>query len=190
MPRPRLAVAWLSIMIATPTTFVAAQQSDYAITPFVSFLAATGKTPLAGVDLTLSGNPDMAIRMSGRTAFRTTSASGLDAGPRMPRWGLDADIAMPLTGRPFGASRGPATFGFVGFGLAATDSVAVRAVRKNWSYGLGAAVPLGSVVELFADSRWRMQQFVLPTANPHPTRERELRFGLSFHFGGNTARRF
>src|SRR5204863_6339153 len=176
----------LSVLIATPTTFVAAQQSDYAITPFVSFLAATGKTPLAGVDLTLSGNPEMAIRMSGRTAFRSVSADALEAAPRMPHWAFDTDIAMPLTGRPYGPSRGVATFGFLGFGVAATDSAAARSVRKNWSYGAGTVVPLGSVVEMFADSRWRMQQFVLPTAKPHPTRERELRFGLAFHFGSGT----
>ena len=184
MPRIRFAAALLSITLATPTVFLAAQQSDYAITPFVSFLAATGKAPLAGADLTLSGNPDMAIRMSARTAFRSVSANALDAGPRMPRWGADADIAMPLSGRPFGRSRSVATFGFLGFGVAATDSAAVRAVRKNWSYGIGTTVPLGSVVELFADSRWRMQRFVLPTAKPRPTRERELRFGVSFHSRG------
>lgn len=180
MYRFRRTAAIVSLLVATPIVFVAAQRSDYAITPFVSFLAASGKTPLAGADLTLSGNPDMAIRMSGRTAFRTMSADALAAGARMPHWAFDTDIAMPLSGRPFGTSRGAATFGFLGFGVAATDSAASRTVRKNWSYGLGAVVPLGSVIELFADSRWRMQQFVLPTA--HPTRERELRFGLSFHW--------
>ena len=190
MPPIRLIAAALSIAVATPAAVLAAQQSDYSITPFVSFLAATGKTPLAGADLTLSGNPDMAIRISGRAAFRPVSADALDAGPRMPRWGVDADIAMPLSGKPFGTNRSVATFAFLGYGIAATDSAAVRATRKNWSYGVGGTVPLGSVVELFADSRWRMQQFVLPTAKPHPTRERELRFGLSFHFGGTAARRY
>jgi hypothetical protein len=180
MHRFRRTAACLSVLIATPTIFAAAQQSDYAITPFVSFLSATGKTPLAGIDLTLSGNPEMAIRMSGRTAFRTMSADALAAGPRMPHWAFDTDIAMPLSGRPFGTSRGVATFSFIGLGLAATDSAASRAVRKNWSYGLGAVVPLGSVIEMFGDSRWRIQKFVLPTA--HPTRERELRLGLSFHW--------
>src|SRR5947207_10686611 len=149
MNRFQSTAAYLAVLFATPTVFVAAQQSDYAITPFVSFLAATGKTPLAGVDLTLSGNPEMAIRMSGRTAFRSMSADALAAGPRMPHWAFDTDIAVPLTGRAFGTSRGVATFGFVGFGVAATDSAASRNVRKNWSYGAGAAVPLGSVVEMF-----------------------------------------
>jgi hypothetical protein len=183
MSRFRRTTACLSVLVATPTIIVNAQQSDYAITPFVSFLSATGKTPLAGVDLTLSGNPEMAIRMSGRAAFRTMSADALAAGPRMPHWAFDTDIAMPLSGRPFGKSRGAATFGFLGFGVAATDSAASRAVRKNWSYGFGAVVPLGSVTELFADSRWRMQKFVLPTAKPRPARDRELRFGVSFHWG-------
>jgi len=175
--------AYVAVLFATPG-FVASQQSDYAITPFASFLPATGKTPLAGVDLTLSGNPEMAIRTSWRTAFRSMSADALAAGPRMPHWAFDTDIAVPLTGRAFGISRGVATFGFLGFGVAATDSAGARNVRKNWSYGAGAAVPLGSVVEIFADSRWRMQQFVLPTANPHPVRERELRVGLGFHWRG------
>ena len=173
---------YFAVLVASPVVFVAAQQSDYAITPFVSFLTATGKTPLAGVDLTLSGNPEMAIRTSWRTAFRTMSADALAVGPRMPHWAFDTDIAVPMSGRAFGTSRGVATFGFVGFGVAATDSAATRSVRKNWSYGVGAAVPLGSAVELMGDSRWRMQQFVLPTANPHPTREREVRVGLAFHW--------
>jgi hypothetical protein len=183
MSRFRRTTACLSVLVATPTIIVNAQQSDYAITPFVSFLSATGKTPLAGVDLTLSGNPEMAVRMSGRAAFRTMSADALAAGPRMPHWAFDTDIAMPLSGRPFGKIRGAATFGFLGFGVAATDSAASRAVRKNWSYGFGAVVPLGSAIELFADSRWRMQKLVLPTAKPRPARDRELRFGVSFHWG-------
>jgi hypothetical protein len=183
MHRIRFAAAILSITMATPTIAVAAQQSDYSITPFVSFLAATGKTPLAGLDLTVSGNPDLAIRVSGRTALRNTYVGGFGVGTLMPPWGADLDIAVPLSGRPFGSKRSVSTFSFLGFGVAATDTAASRVVKKNWSYGVGTAIPLGSVVDIFADSRWRMQQFVLPTAKPRPTRARELRFGVTFHFG-------
>jgi hypothetical protein len=181
MHRIRFAAVVLSITMVNPTTFIAAQQSDYSITPFVSFLAATGKTPLAGIDLNLSGNPDLAMRFSGRTALRNTYAGSFGAGSLMPPWGVDFDIAAPLSGRPFGASRSISTFSFIGLGVAATDTATSRVVKKNWSYGLGTTIPLGSVVDIFADSRWRMQQFVLPTAHPRPTRARELRVGMTFH---------
>jgi hypothetical protein len=191
MPRFRLAAAplfILIILIATPAAFVAAQQSDYSVAPFESCLAASGKTPLAGLDLTVSGNPGLALRLSGRVALRKTYEGGFTTGSMIPPWGADVDMVAPLSGRPFGPNRSIATFGFLGLGAAATDSATSRSVRKNWSYGLGTSIPLGSVVEIFADSRWRIAKFVLPTA--HPTREKEVRFGMTFHFGGGTGRRY
>ena len=181
----RFAAALVAVMLVTPAALLAAQQSDYSITPFVSFLTATGRTPLAGLDLTISGNPGLALRLNGRSALRNTYAGGFGTGSVIPPWGADVDMAVPLSGRPFGASRSIATFGFLGLGAAATDSAESRFVKKNWSYGVGTAIPLGSVVDIFADSRWRMQQFVLPTAKPRPTRAKELRFGLTFHVGGS-----
>ena len=177
----RLAVC-LSTMLVAPAASLAAQQSDYSVSPFVSFLPATGRSPLGGLALTLSGAPGFAFRVSGRTALRNTYAGGFGSGTFLPPWGADADAMVPLSGRPFGAfNRSAATFVFVGFGVAGADSAGSRVASKNWSYGIGTILPLGSLADIFADSRWRMSRFVLPTASPRPVRTKELRFGLTFH---------
>lgn len=185
MHRIRRAAPLLFAVFVTPAASLAAQHSDVGITPFVSFLSATGRTPMAGLALTLAGNPGFAIRMSGRTALKNTYAGGFGAGSLIPPWGADADAMIPLSGRPFNSrNRSAATFVFIGIGTAGTDSGATRVATKNWSYGVGTALPLGSVVDIFADSRWRMLRFVLPTASPRPARRKEFRFGLTFHVGG------
>jgi hypothetical protein len=100
----------------------------------------------------------------------------------LPPWGADADVLIALGGRAFTAShRSPASFLFVGIGASGTDSLGSRVTTRSWSYGLGTTLPLGSIVDLFADSRWRMDRFVLPTATPKPERVKELRLGLALH---------
>ncbi|MFI5257734.1 MAG: hypothetical protein ACHQRK_10795 [Gemmatimonadales bacterium] len=174
----------LSLLAAAPLAPLAAQESDVVFGSFVSFLAPAGRTPLTGLSLTLSGTPGFGLRLNGRTALRNGDAASPGATTVMPPWGLDADAVFGLSGRPFGgAHRSVATVGFVGYGIAATDSGAVRTVARNWSYGIGTTIPLGRMVDLFADSRWRMTRFVLPTARPRPSRTKELRFGLALHVG-------
>jgi hypothetical protein len=93
----------------------------------------------------------------------------------------DVDAVFALTGRPLGSHRTAASYGFLGMGKSAMDTANARATNKNWSYGIGSMVPLGASLDLFAEWRWRMSKFVLPTARPRPTRSKEARFGLSFH---------
>ncbi|MGE5733420.1 MAG: C40 family peptidase, partial [Gemmatimonas sp.] len=99
-------------------------------------------------------------------------------------WGAAADIVLFLGGHFYGGySRSLAPFVFAGVGMSGTDSTGQNVTHSNWSYGVGATVPLGSAVELFGESRWRMPRYVLPTASLAPSPTTELRFGLSFHIG-------
>ena len=41
-----------------------------------------------------------------------------------------------------------------------------------------------SAIDVFGEARWRMSQYVLPTASSAPSPTNELRIGLSFHVGG------
>ncbi|MEP6496265.1 MAG: hypothetical protein ABJF01_26595 [bacterium] len=168
-----------------PIAPLLAQGSDVSISPFVSFLPTSGRSPLPGFALTIAGTPTFGLRLNARTALRKTNVGEVGTGSRIPPWGADADAVFALSGHPFGSSnRSVSTSAFIGFGAAATDTATSRVVTKNWSYGLGTTLPLGSILDVFLDSRWRMSRFVLPTASPHPTRTKELRFGLTFHVGG------
>jgi hypothetical protein len=173
----------LAAGIAAPVVAVSAQRSDLAVTPFVSFLPSTGGSPLAGLALTLGGNSGLAFRASGNFALQNgnnSAASSIDSRP----WGADAD-AMFLLGRGDGLSRSITPFVFAGVGMEGVQNVVNTTTRNDWSYGLGANVPLARAIDLFGEARWRMTEFVLPTAYDAPARTNELRFGLSFQVGGN-----
>jgi hypothetical protein len=163
---------------------VLAAQSDISIAPFMSAPHVSTGGATAGLALTVSGAPGFAVRLNGRTALSNTLAAG-GGGGSIPPWAFDADIVMAASGRPFGAShRTVATFVFIGVGAAAHDTAAVRVVGKDWSYGVGTSVPLGSLADIFVDSRWRIAAFVLPTASPKPARTKEIRIGMTFHMNG------
>jgi hypothetical protein len=81
-------------------------------------------------------------------------------------------------------SRSIAPFVFTGVGIEGVENVINTTTRNDWSYGFGANVPLASAIDLFGEARWRMTEFVLPTAQDAPARTNELRFGLSFQVGG------
>ena len=53
---------------------------------------------------------------------------------------------------------------------------------------VGELEPLGGAIDVFGESRWRMSQFVLPTARYAPSPVNEFRVGISLHFGGGNAR--
>ena len=184
MHRYRLVSIVVPILIAVPSISIWAQQADVSVSPFV-VLPGSGAGSLAGLGVTVAGNPGFALRAAGRVAFKNTYAGGLGANTWLPPWGADVDVVFALSGRAFGGrSRTPATFVFLGLGASARDTADARVMTKNWSYGIGTSVPLGAAVDLFAESRWRMSQFVLPTASPKPIRSKELRFGLSVHMQG------
>jgi hypothetical protein len=154
---------------------VGAQQSDLAISPFVSLPTNAFSSPLAGIGFTLAGNPTFALRGTGRVALKNSYGGTVGASTWLPPWGVDGDLMYASSGRPFGAQpRSLATFIFAGIGAAAQDSGTVRPIRKNWSFGAGSVMPLGSRADMFAESRWRK-----------PGSAKEIRIGLSLHVLGS-----
>jgi cell wall-associated NlpC family hydrolase len=102
-------------------------------------------------------------------------------------WGADADAIFALGGRALRSrGRGIAPYAFVGIGTD-NDDAGVGAYQTNWSYGAGLSVPLGAAIDAFGETRWRMSEFVLPTASLAPSPTNELRFGLSFYVGKSPA---
>jgi hypothetical protein len=181
MRQYRLSSVLLSAMIAGNAQPLMAQQSDASISTSLSVPAKAGTGALGGLALTLASSPRFALRASGQVALKNTSASTLGATTWLRPWTADVDAVFALTGRPLGSHRTAASYGFLGMGKSAMDTANARATNKNWSYGIGSMVPLGASLDLFAEWRWRMSKFVLPTARPKPTRSKEVRFGLSFH---------
>jgi hypothetical protein len=169
--------------IAAPVVAASAQQSNLAISPFVSFLPSTGASPLAGLALTLGGNSGLAFRASGNFALQNMNNSAAYSTETRP-WGADAD-AMFLFGGRDGLSRSITPWLFTGVGVEGVQNVVNTTTRSNWSYGFGANLPLTTAIALFGEARWRMTEYVLPTAQGAPPRTNELRLGLSFQVGGN-----
>jgi cell wall-associated NlpC family hydrolase len=184
--RPKLAsiAAFLAAAVATPCSLALAQQSDVTISPFVSFLPATGASPLAGLAIALAGNGGLALRGSGHLALESSNASTFYGTNTFRPWGADADVMFFLGGHSSGGfNRGFSPFVFAGVGVSGNDSLGQSITHNNWSYGAGATIPLGSAIEVFGESRWRMSRYVLPTASVAPSPTNELRVGLSFHVG-------
>ncbi len=175
-------------VVVTHPRAARAQSPDVTVAPFVSFLPATGASPLAGLAITLAGNGPIALRASGHLSLENTNGSTLTGNAIRP-WGGDADAVLFLGGRGIGGYRsGFAPYLFAGVGVAGNDSLGLgrTTITNNWSYGAGLTVPLGSSVDVFGESRWRMSRFVLPTSQLAPTPTTELRLGLSLHLGGGS----
>ncbi len=174
-------------MLALPASAFA-QQSDLSISPFMSFLPSAGASPLAGLALTLAGSAGFGLRGSVNMALENNNNNYLITGTGLRPWGADADAVFSLGGRMFGtgARGGVAPYAFVGVGTA-SDGINSNGLHSNWSYGAGLAIPLGAAIDAFGESRWRMSQFVLPTASLAPSPTTEIRVGLSFHVGGKSA---
>jgi peptidoglycan DL-endopeptidase CwlO len=187
---PVLSAALVIGAVASPLAPAMAQQSDLSVSPFVSFLPTMGSNPLAGLALTLAGNGGFGIRASGNVSLentnRSSSLSLSNSGTRP--WGADADAILSIGGRAFGGNRSFAPFVFAGVGTAAKDSGGLRVQRNNWSYGVGASLPLAGAVDIFGESRWRMSRYVLPTSSMAPSPTQEFRVGVSLHVGGLNSR--
>jgi hypothetical protein len=167
-------------------------QSNVAVSPFVSYVPSAVKNPLAGMSLTFGGTTGLALRGSADLSISNPDkrdsvigSAGAIGGYRP--WAADADAILFLGGLGGGAtvfSRSLSPYLFSGIGLTGGDSAGNNVVRNGWSYGAGATIPLGLDADLFAEARWRMSQYVLPTSHNAPDSKSELRFGLSFHVGG------
>lgn len=171
-----------AILLAIASTSAAAQ-SDLLISPFVSFHSTGAATRFAGLALTLGGGSGLAIRGSGHLALNGTTPSIVGNGTNRP-WAADADAVLSFGGHSFTGARSFAPFAFAGIGTSGTSTENYESRRSNWSYGAGANVPLAGAVDLFGEARWRMSEFVLPTAPDSPSPTTEFRVGLTFHVGG------
>ena len=180
--------AVVSAAIVAPS-IAGAQQSDLSISPFVSFLPAAGGNPLAGLALTLAGNGGLGLRASAHLALENSPNNGFGTTSSIRPWGADADAVLSLGRAVGGYNRGFAPFVFAGVGTAAKDSAGYRVTRSNWSYGAGTSIPLGHAIDVFGEARWRMSQYVLPTASSAPSPTNEIRIGLSLHVGGEWTER-
>jgi len=187
---PAISSAALVLAAVAPLSLASAQQTDLTVSPFVSYLPAMGSNPLAGLALTLVGDGGLGIRASGNVSLQNQNAGTLGFSNSMRPWGADADAILSVGGRRFGgSSRSLAPFVFVGVGAASNDTAGFRATTTNWSYGAGATLPVGSSIDLFGETRWRMSRYVLPTAAMAPSPTQELRVGVSFHVGTGRNRR-
>jgi len=171
-----------AILAAIGSTSVAAQQSDLLISPFIAFNSSGTATRFAGLALTLGGGSGLSIRGSGHLALNGTTPSVVGNGIDRP-WAADADAVLSFGGRSYTGSRSFAPFVFAGIGTSGTSTQSYESRRSNWSYGAGANVPLAGSIDLFGESRWRMSEFVLPTAADSPSPTTEFRVGLTFHVG-------
>ena len=168
--------------VVAPISLASAQQSELAVSPFVSFLPTTGASPLAGLALTLGGGP-LALRGGAHIGLENQNSNSVTSTYRARPWGADADLLLYLSGRGYQRTIAPYVFG--GVGVAGNDSLTLRGSRNNWSYGGGLTVPIASAIEVFGEARWRMPRFVLPTADLAPSPTHEFRVGVSFHVGNS-----
>ena len=188
----RLRLATIPILALSSTTMALAQ-SSVAVSPFVSYVPSAAQNPLAGFALTFGGTTGLALRGGADMSISTPKTTNA-ADPSAPAtggyrpWSADADAMLFLGGLGGGAtvfSRSLSPYLFSGIGLLGGDSAGVNVVHNGWSYGAGATIPLGLDADVFGEARWRMSQYVLPTAKGAPDSKSEMRFGLSFHVGGS-----
>jgi cell wall-associated NlpC family hydrolase len=188
----RRSVVLSTTALVVPLLAAAAQQTDVSISPFVTFLPTGGASPLAGLALTMAGNSGLALRASGHLALQNDNINSLNASlnaPTMRPWGADADAILFIGGRGIGGYRRTiAPYVFAGIGTAGSDNFGRTEMHNNWSYGAGLSVPVGGVLDVFGESRWRMSRYVLPTARFAPSPTNEFRFGISLHLNGGVSR--
>jgi hypothetical protein len=186
--RPVRVLAAVSLTLMP--VLAAAGQSSVAVSPFVSYVPSAATNPLAGFALTFGGTTGLALRSGGEISIsnpRLDSAAAQAGGIRP--WAADADAMLFLGGLGGGAtvfSRALSPYVFAGIGLTGEDSAGANVVRNGWSYGAGALIPLGLHADIFAEARWRMSEYVMPTSQGAPDSKSAMRFGISFHVGGGS----
>jgi hypothetical protein len=177
-----LAVGALGLPLPAATA-----QSNVTVSPFASYVPSAAVNPLAGFGLTFGGTTGLALRSSAQLSISNPDSAARVAGGNRP-WGADADVMLFLGGlgrgyTVFERTLNPYVFSGI-FLMGAADSLSRNTTENGWSYGLGAAIPLGLHADLFGEARWRMPTYVLPTSDDAPDSKSEMRFGLSFHVGG------
>ena len=187
-----ISVVLVAGALDAPARSLFAQQSELAVSPFVSFLPSAGSSPLAGLALTIGGSGAFALRGSAHLALENSNNNTTTNTRTIRPWGADADVLLLFgRGTPGLYARTITPFAFAGLGTETEQINGFNTTTHNWSYGAGAAVPISNSVDLFGEGRWRMSRYVLPTSTGAPSPTSELRFGVSFHVGsdGNDGRR-
>ena len=182
-----LKVVALGAAVIVPIRGASGQMS---VSPFLSMMPSVNGNPLAGLGLTFGGTTGLAFRGSGDLSIANTTPTAANAGYRP--WGADADAMLFLSGLGGGAttwSHSTSPYVFAGLALTGGDSAGANVVHNGWSYGAGATIPLGLDADLFGEARFRMAQYMLPTARSAYSPRSEFRFGLSFHIGGDAPAR-
>ena len=134
------ALAFLAVPVLAATG-----QSSVTVSPFVSYVPSGATNPLAGFALTFGGTTGLALRSGAEMSISNPPMDSLAAGGYRP-WSADADLMLFLGGLGGGAtvfSRSLSPYAFAGIGLTGADSAGRNVVRNGWSYGVGAAIPLG-----------------------------------------------
>ena len=184
MSPSRVRVATVVALVLSPI-LAAAGQSSVTVSPFVSYIPSAATNPLAGFALTFGGTTGLALRAGAEMSISNPDSLAAPGGYRP--WGADADLMLFLGGLGGGAtvfSRALSPYAFAGIGMFGADSAGRNVVHNGWSYGVGAAIPLGLHADIFGEARWRMTEYVLPTSDGAPDSKSSMRFGLSFHVGG------
>ncbi len=157
---------------------VAVGQSSVTISPYLSHVPSASRNPFVGLALTFGSG----LALRGSADMSVQNLDSISTGGDRP-WSADADAVLFLGGGT-GYRRTIAPYLFAGLGITGGGDNRGDVVRNGWSYGAGAAIPIASVLDLFGEGRWRMSEYVLPTAELAPQPRSEFRFGLSFHVGG------
>jgi len=176
-------------LIASPI-LAAFGQSSVAVSPFVALVPSATSNPLAGFSLTFGGTTGLALRSGAELSINNPEPTG-SQGVYRP-WGADADGMLFLGGLGGGATvfeRPLAPYLFAGVGFTGGDSAGKNVVQHSWSYGVGANLALGRDVDIISEVRWRLPEYMLPTAKNAPDSKSEFRCGLSFHVGSDPDRR-
>ena len=168
--------------VAIIVSRAAPQQPGVSLSPFVAFLPTGSASPMAGLSLSIAGGP-LALRAGGHMSLEERG-SATTAAVTMRPWGADADALAYLDGYHSGDRVVLMPYVFAGVGTSSVDSAAGRLTRQGWSYGGGVSLPMGSAFALVGEARWRMSEFVLPSATSAPPVTREFRIGASFRVGG------
>ena len=162
----------------------AAQTPGVSLSPFLTFLPTGSSSPSAGLSMTVSGGP-IALRAGGHLSLEErNSLPDVSSSTVMRPWGADADALAFLESYSYGGRIAFTPYALVGIGTAVVDTGSRRFDRQGWSYGMGTTIPVGRAVGLFGEARWRMSEFVLPSADHAPPTSREFRVGMSFRVGG------
>ena len=162
---------------------VGAQQAGVSLSPFVTFPQSGEVGPLAGLTIGVTDGP-FSVRAGGQFSMRDRTALPATTASVVTRpWSADADALLYFARSETAIRLALAPYVFAGVGTTATDTGGLQVRRTGWSYGMGASLPLVSTLGGFVEGRWRLSEYVLPSAADAPRPSREVRLGLSFKVG-------